>query len=127
MSVSKWKWTPDCDKGICVGDCDQCDRSEPVFGKWILCSERLPKLSFSYDTEDGYDCYESELVLVTTDYDCVHIAYLSSVVVTDKKRYEEICGGEPCGPEWFSRDQYENDVIPVIAWMPLPEPYGGES
>ena len=43
MSVSKWKWTPECDKGICVGDCDQCDRSEPVFGEWILMSERKPK------------------------------------------------------------------------------------
>jgi hypothetical protein len=27
MSVSKWKWTPECDKGICVGDCDECDKA----------------------------------------------------------------------------------------------------
>ena len=28
MSVSKWRWTPECDKGICVGDCDLCDKAE---------------------------------------------------------------------------------------------------
>ena len=184
MSVSKWAWTWACDYGICIGDCDLCDRPKklfgkwkktvdngtpmlecsacgcrvkresfmdavgekgfnfcpycgadlregedikPRFGKWIPVSVRLPKLSFSYSSDCGYDCYESEFVLVTTDYDCVQIANLSSEVVTDKKRYEEICGGEPGDPVWFSRDKEEDDVIPVIAWMPLPEPYGGES
>ena len=126
MSVSKWKWTPECDSGICVGDCDQCDKAEPEFGEWVLCSDRLPKLLFSYDTEDGYDCYESESVLVTTDFDCVQIAYLSKEVVTDKKLYEEICGGEPCDPVWFSRLNDCIDETSAIAWMPLPEPYGGD-
>lgn len=27
MSVSKWRWTEDCDHGICVGDCDKCDKA----------------------------------------------------------------------------------------------------
>ena len=27
MSVSKWRWTEDCDKGICIGDCDKCDKA----------------------------------------------------------------------------------------------------
>ena len=27
MSVWRWKYDPEkCDHGICVGDCDQCDR-----------------------------------------------------------------------------------------------------
>ena len=25
MSVSKWKWTPQCDEDYCVGDCDNCE------------------------------------------------------------------------------------------------------
>lgn len=28
MSVSKWAWTPACDKGICVGECDRCDKAK---------------------------------------------------------------------------------------------------
>ena len=126
MSVSKWKWTPECDKGICVGDCDLCDKAEPAFGEWILCSNRLPKLSLNYSSDEGYDCYESKLVLVSTNHDCVQIAQLSVEVVTDKELYEEIVGGEPDCPVWFSRDKEEFDVIQVIAWMPLPEPYGGD-
>ena len=30
MSVSRWRWTPECDKGICIGDCDRCDKAEYV-------------------------------------------------------------------------------------------------
>ena len=26
MSCSKWMWTEACDHGVCVGDCDLCDR-----------------------------------------------------------------------------------------------------
>ena len=28
MSVSKWRWTPACDSGICINDCDLCDKAE---------------------------------------------------------------------------------------------------
>ena len=28
MSVSKWKWTPQCDEDYCVGDCDNCEKGE---------------------------------------------------------------------------------------------------
>ena len=34
MSVSKWAWIWACDHGICVGDCDLCDRPEKLFGNW---------------------------------------------------------------------------------------------
>lgn len=27
MSTSKWRWTEECDHGICVGDCDKCDKA----------------------------------------------------------------------------------------------------
>jgi len=27
MSVSKWKWTPQCDEDYCVGDCDNCEKA----------------------------------------------------------------------------------------------------
>ena len=29
MSTWKWKYNPEkCDHGVCVGDCDQCDRGD---------------------------------------------------------------------------------------------------
>lgn len=34
MSVSKWAWTWDCDRGICVGDCDLCDKPDQWIGRW---------------------------------------------------------------------------------------------
>lgn len=27
MSVNKWCWTPECDKGICINDCDNCEKA----------------------------------------------------------------------------------------------------
>ena len=28
MSVSLWRWTEECDKQVCVGDCDLCSYAE---------------------------------------------------------------------------------------------------
>ena len=125
MSVSKWRWTPECDRGICVGDCDLCDKAKPEFGEWILCSDRLPEVSFSYSSDEGYACYDSERVLVTTEDGDVQIAYFSKEVVTDQEVWDEICGGEP-EDVWFARLGDMADEVSVIAWMPLPEPYGGD-
>lgn len=27
MSTDKWRWTPDCDRDVCVGDCDLCTKN----------------------------------------------------------------------------------------------------
>ena len=81
--------------------------------QWIPCSERLPDYGVSVLTWDGY-CY------------CVEkrIPYI---------RDED---GEPISSDWWVSDEYneyESDHYPnlrdgaCIAWMPLPEPYGGES
>lgn len=26
MSCSLWRWTPECDNDLCVGDCDLCNK-----------------------------------------------------------------------------------------------------
>ena len=62
MSVSKWKWTPECDRGICVGDCDLCDRAEPAFGEWIATSERIPDVHRSVLLATAEYAAEGELM-----------------------------------------------------------------
>lgn len=83
----------------------------PSAQQWIPCSERLP--------ERGKD------VLVTRDYDGRE-DYIKSC------RYVEVasCYGEDGDITWNSfSDEYK--MRPrnhhVVAWMPLPEPYKGES
>jgi len=31
MSVSKYRWTEECDTHICVGDCDLCDYEDETY------------------------------------------------------------------------------------------------
>lgn len=78
--------------------------------KWIPCSDRLP--------EKGKD------VLVTRHYD-------GSADGNKSCGYVEIAGLGGCDDEvaWYSySDEYKMHPRNhrVIAWMPLPEPYGGE-
>lgn len=66
-----------------------------VPGKWIPCSERLPKKPEIYGDSDGY--------------------------IVQTRRVEQPFIGYWDGREWTDE---EADVIDeVIAWMPLPEPY----
>ena len=75
--------------------------SEQVQGGWIPCSERLPKVN-----RKVFVAFKvAQLCEKTIDYD---IGYLSSY---DGK--------------WYC-DHKGYDVEKVLAWMPLPVPYGGE-
>ena len=94
MSVSKWAWTEACDNGICIGDCDLCDRAEPKFGEWVPVSKKLPP--------------EGDLVIVTVEGvlgSYVHVGIYYQGIWFDYRR----------------RQLFDNES--VIAWMPLPEPY----
>ena len=84
---------------------------QPTVNQWIPCSKRLP--------ERGKD------VLVTRDYDgrADHIKSCRYVEVAS-------CYGEDDDVSWNSySDEYK--ITPknhrVVAWMPLPEPFKGES
>ena len=92
MSVSKWAYTEACDRGICVGDCDLCDKEVPTFGKWIPVDERLPRTG--------------EKVLCCLETPNVYFKFVTIGFYDD---------------EWCVITSNAS----VIAWMPLPEPYGG--
>lgn len=66
-----------------------------VPGKWIPCSERLPKKPEIYGDSDGY--------------------------IVQTRRVEQPFIGYWDGREWA--DEEVDVVDEVIAWMPLPEPY----
>lgn len=66
-----------------------------VPGKWIPCSERLPKKPEIYGDSDGY--------------------------IVQTRRVEQPFIGYWDGREWT--DEEVDAVDEVIAWMPLPEPY----
>ena len=77
--------------------------SEGMQPQWIPCSERLPFTTGSY------------LVTVHPNYivpGCIHVDILSWFN----------------GKWWFYMDGQDTEFPdPIIAWMPLPEPYRGES
>lgn len=65
---------------------------------WISCSERLPRAKYG----------ESENVLASCESGHIHLLYFD--------------GGNWCYP---TGEAYEHNFDPVIAWMPLPEPWKG--
>jgi len=124
MSVSKWKWTPECDRGICVGDCDLCDKAEeiePKFGEWIPIKKRPMSEEERQEFEAGCDWVE---YLTENDYwffDCAMPDDGQDILITTSMGYVrfDTCINDDYGLGLEERDDWDN----VIAWMPLPEPY----
>jgi hypothetical protein len=106
-------YTGDRSLSVTWDDAIQAIKSAPTIEpeqRWIPCSERLPKR--------GKD------VLVTRDYD-------GREDFNKSCRYVEVAGcfGEDDDISWCSfSDEYKMKPKNhhVIAWMPLPEPYGGD-
>lgn len=119
----------------------QLSEEDKTFGKWILCSDRMPECE-----QEVLICTEKKLV--------GRDAYIDSIVTPaiyedgtmldndSMWRWEDIDYAgwddeEDCGiiPEgwWENRhfnpdEVYNNEVDQkVIAWMPLPEPWKGEA
>ena len=85
----------------------------PTEAKWIPCSEKQPEYGQPVLTWDG-TCYAVEKRIP---------------VIRDE-------GGEPIEGDWWVSDDYdefESDYYPnlrdsaCIAWMPLPEPWKGDT
>jgi hypothetical protein len=70
-------------------------------GRWIPVSERLPE-------ENEYIGDVCKYYLIQDEYGDMHVAHLSNV-------------------GWIPMDSLKAIVGEVIAWMPLPQPYKGES
>ncbi len=69
--------------------------------RWIACSERLPEAG-------EYVGDVCKYYLIQDEYGDMHVAHLSKV-------------------GWIPMDSLKAIGNEVIAWMPLPEPYKGES
>lgn len=78
---------------------------QPKVNEWIPVEERLPE-------KEGY--YISGDYLVTLKYDILNMSVVQCARITPDERWMRMI---PNG---------KIDVTNVIAWMPLPEAYGGE-
>lgn len=126
MSVSKWRWTEECANGICVGDCDLCDKN-PI---------ELPETAKAYNIgyqvgyEDGYDDgyfdakhedFHGDFVEVIRCKDCKHRPifeksgageYVDAPIVAEKKlegrigKYKRIERDYTCPLLWDSEESY---------------------
>ena len=67
-------------------------------GEWIATSERLPKIG--------------EVVLVTWEWKCKKYITIAYMVTIRGVTY------------WDSKLQHEFEPLNVLAWLPLPKPYG---
>ena len=164
MSVSKWKWTPECDRGICVGDCDQCDKAVeevtikaklykqmpdpfvnlkkievhdpsidqlveeqkaqavPAFGEWVPVKTRPMTEQERKELDevcDWIDWASDE----ATMFDCKMPEDKQDVLICTESGYIflDTCINDDYGYGLEERDDWDG----VVAWMPLPEPYGG--
>ena len=80
------------------GRCEKAIKNIPSAQQWIPCSERLP------DEYVSVLCYQP--ILYGSN---MWIGYLNREMV------------------WVDSDGWEKLTNPVTAWMPLPEPYKGDS
>lgn len=89
-------WRHRCFEVVSADEYERRDAKDTnVPGKWIPCSERLPKKPEIYGDSDGY--------------------------IVQTRRVEQPFIGYWDGREWA--DEEVDVVDEVIAWMPLPEPY----
>ena len=55
MSVSRWKYTEQCDGGYCCGDCDYCNKEPEVYqvktkdGIRYMTAEELERMVVEHD------------------------------------------------------------------------------
>ena len=99
-------------------------------GGWILCSERLPELTNEWNIpSDGEIRHYSDLVIVTTTEGDVVLARYICDEITDPEIFQEVVGdlAEDQLKVWIAEgpQDYWEDAVDVIAWMPLPEPWKG--
>lgn len=97
----------------------------PTIGEWIPCSERLPELH----REDPAVNIEPQLNLMADYYMMSDpVLVMRNGPFTDKNerimvaQYEDDLDGRVY---WETLDA--ESLPDVVAWMPLPAPYGGES
>ncbi len=85
-------------------------------GKWTPCSERLPELTIHENEPFIGEWDDSEPVLIYHKDNKYEYSYLIA-------QYTNGLGNNEVG---WTEMEGANDVIDVVAWMPLPEPYREE-
>ena len=83
------------------------DRMHYVNQKWIPCNERLPN-----NMDDVLCCYEYKVT--------------AGRYKGELSKYYGVCFYSKYHKKWFGEEKLDSNRK-VVAWMPLPEPYEGET
>ena len=90
---------------------DLLKRLMPTENSWIPCSERLPeKHQMVLTTIKGVDLYR----------ECVDKNFFEALATAKKRTLVSV--GYLGDDGWYGADGFPQ-IIPTVAWMPLPEPY----
>lgn len=87
----------------------------PTENRWISCSERLPeKHQMVLTTIKGVDLFR----------ECADKNFFEALATAKKRTFVSV--GYLGDDGWYGADGFPQ-IIPTVAWMPLPEPWkGGE-
>lgn len=90
------------------------ERKEPIM-RWIPCSERLPeKHQMVLTTIKGVDLFR----------ECMDKNFFGALATAKKRTFVSV--GYLGDDGWYGVDGFLQ-IIPTVAWMPMPEPWrGGE-
>lgn len=83
-------------------------------GRWIPCSERLPeKHQMVLTTIKGVDLFR----------ECMDKNFFEALATAKKRTFVSV--GYLGDDGWYGADGFPQ-IIPTVAWMPMPEAYGGQ-
>lgn len=89
------------------------ERKEPIM-RWIPCSERLPeKHQMVLTTLKGVDLFR----------ECMDKNFFEALATAKKRTFVSV--GYLGDDGWYGADGFPQ-IIPTVAWMPMPEPWRGE-
>ena len=94
---------------------------EPTVQTWVTCEERLPEMEVTCD-DSGFKVYRSEPVIVQTKREEIFLAICKKTERKDSRRRDSV--------DWYTYGtggRKMKVVSKVVAWMPKPEPWKGET
>lgn len=95
--------------------------NEPTAQTWVSCEKELPEMKATCD-DSFFKVYRSEPVVVQTKRGEVFLAVCKKTECKDNRRWDSV--------DWYTSGtggRKMKVMSKVVAWMPKPEPWKGET